>query len=268
MNAANGRPPVVLAISGHDPTGAAGVQADIEAVARCGARCATLITATTAQNTGTFDSLFPRSVAELRRAADLLLEDMHFDACKIGLIGSAAVAAFIAELLPKIGRIPVVIDPVLRAGTGEPVADERLVEAYRRKLLGRCTIATPNCAEARRLGEHEDAQEAARRMLETGAANVLVTGADEATPAVVNVLYRSSGDPVRYEYDRIPGRFHGSGCTLSAALAAYLARGHGIESAVGLAQAYTHRALRGAFAFGRGQLHPDRFVPPPDSTAK
>jgi hydroxymethylpyrimidine/phosphomethylpyrimidine kinase len=260
MKTANDRPPVVLAISGHDPTGAAGVQADIEAVAHCGARCATLITATTAQNTVAFDAVFPQPLAELRRAANLLLADMKFAACKIGLVGSPAIAEFIADLLGKIGPVPVVLDPVLRAGTGTPVADPSIIEVYRKRLFRLCTVVTPNCAEARALGGCEDAGEAARSIVAMGAEHVLVTGADEPTPQVVNTLHSEGGVAVRYEFDRIPGQFHGSGCTLSAALAALLARDRDVPSAVRLAQEYTHGALRRGYALGRGQLHPDRIA--------
>jgi hydroxymethylpyrimidine/phosphomethylpyrimidine kinase len=262
MKNANDRPPVVLAISGHDPTGAAGVQADIEAVAQCGARCATLVTATTAQNTATFDAVFPQPVAQLRRAADVLLADMNFAACKIGLIGSPAIAEFIAVLLGEMGLLPAVLDPVLRAGTGTPVADLRVIEIYQQRLLRLCTVVTPNCAEARVLGGSESVEEAAGRILAMGAAHVLVTGADEPTPQVVNTLYSAGGVAVRNEFDRIPGRFHGSGCTLSAALAAFLARGLDVQSAARLAQEYTHDTLRRGYALGRGQLHPDRTTGP------
>jgi hydroxymethylpyrimidine/phosphomethylpyrimidine kinase len=258
MNTANDRPPVVLAISGHDPTGAAGVQADIEAVAHCGARCSTLITATTAQNTETFEAVFPQPLANLRHAADLLLADIRFAACKIGLVGSPAIAEFIADLLGEIGPLPVVLDPVLRAGTGAPVADSPTVEIYRKRLFRLCTVVTPNCAEARTLGGCEDAAEAARRILAMGAAHVLVTGADEPTPRVVNTLHSADGVAVRHEFERIPGQFHGSGCTLSAALAALLARGLEVRGAARLAQEYTHGALLRGYALGRGQLHPDR----------
>jgi hydroxymethylpyrimidine/phosphomethylpyrimidine kinase len=263
MKNANGRPPVVLAISGHDPTGAAGVQADIEAIAQCGGRCASLITAMTAQNTASFDAIFPRPVAELRRAADLLLSDMHLSACKVGLLGSSEVADFTADLLHELQPVPVVVDPVLRAGTGPRVANERIAHIYRQRLLPRCTVLTPNCEEARALGNCADTVDAAHRLLEMGAANVLVTGADEATSRVVNVLYRGAGSAIRYEFDRIAGKFHGSGCTLSAALAAFLARGLELESAVRLAQEYTHETLRHGHAFGHAQLHPDRIVPCP-----
>lgn len=262
MKIANDRPPVVLAISGHDPTGAAGVQADIEAVAECGARCATLITATTAQSTAAFGAVFPQPVTELRRAADFLLADMSFSACKIGLIGSPAIAELIAGLLSGIGPLPVVVDPVLRAGTGTPVADPRTIEVYQRQLLRLSTVVTPNCGEARVLGGSENAEEAAGRILAMGPAHVLVTGADEPTPRVVNILYSAGGGAVRHEFDRIPGRFHGSGCTLSAALAAFLARGLDVPDAVRLAQEYTHGALRRGYALGRGQLHPDRNAAP------
>jgi hydroxymethylpyrimidine/phosphomethylpyrimidine kinase len=157
--------------------------------------------------------------------------------------------------------VPIVIDPVLRAGTGPSVADHGTVDIYRRRLLRLCTVLTPNCAEARVLAGCEDAAEAARRLCAMGTANVLVTGADEATPSVVNILHRASGDTIRYEFERLPGQFHGSGCTLSAALAAFLARGLDVETASRLAQEYTHDALRHGRRLGRGQQHPDRLLP-------
>jgi len=261
MNTANDRPPVVLAMSGHDPTGAAGVQADIEAITQCGACCATLITATTAQSTAAFDAVFPQPAAQLRRSADILLEDMQFAACKVGLIGAADIGELIADLLPRIGAVPIVMDPVLRAGTGAAIADRRMIETYRQRLLPLSTVVTPNCAEARALGDCDDVEIAAARILEMGATNVLVTGADEVTPRVVNILYPAQGDSVRFEFERLPGVFHGSGCTLSAALAAFLALGRDIATAARLAQEYTDGALRRGRALGRGQLHPGRMRP-------
>ena len=265
MSTANGRPPVVLAISGHDPTGAAGVQADIEAIARCGARCASLVTALTAQNTTSFTAVFPQPVAEMQRAADALLEDMPLSACKVGLIGSWEVAEFVADVLDRIGPLPTVIDPVLSAGTGTRIADDQTLRIYKQRLFARCTVVTPNCAEARLLGGSDDAGEAARRICSMGAENVLVTGGDEDTPRVVNILYTARGSEVRFDFERIPGRFHGSGCTLAAALAAFLARGIEVEAAARLAQSYTHKALLKGCALGRGQQHPDRIQAQPES---
>lgn len=255
--------PVVLAIGGHDPSGAAGIQADIESVGQCGAHCVTLLTATTAQNTQEFAAVYPQPVEVLRHAARLLLADLRPAACKIGLLGSIEAARFVGELLPQLGPLPLVIDPVLRSGSGTDLADEALLESYRACLLGRASVITPNAAEVRMLGRSADSAEAAQNLIALGAGAVLVTGADEATPGVVNVLYCADGVSTRFEYRRLPGTYHGSGCTLAAALAALLARGRGLLEAVRLAQDYTHTALSAGRRLGRGQIHPDRLAARP-----
>lgn len=262
MTRSAGRPPVVLAISGHDPTGGAGVQADIEAIAACGAHCASLITATTAQNTVRFAAAFPQPVSELRRAARLLLEDTPVDACKIGLVASPAIARFIGELLDTLKGVPVVVDPVLRAGTGDAVASPALVRAYRRHLLPRATLVTPNAAECRTLGDCDDVETAARRIIGYGARAVLATGGDEATPDVCDVLLDADGHRTEFRSTRLPHRYHGSGCTLASAIAARLAAGEALEAAISQARDFTRGALERAWSIGARQRHPCRRAEP------
>lgn len=256
-------PPVtVLAISAHDPTGAAGLQADIETITACGCRCASLLTATTSQNTGIFEDAFPQPVEQLRREARLLLQDMRFAACKIGMLGAAATALFVADLLTGLGGIPVVLDPIIAAGTGTRIADAALLDAMKMRLMPLVTVATPNCQEARELGGTVEIERAAEALLRLGASNVLITGGDEPAPRVVNVLFRDSAPPIRYEFERLPHRYHGSGCTLASAIAAFLARGMTVEDAVAQAQVYTWNALRRGIRLGLGQYHPDRAAGP------
>jgi hydroxymethylpyrimidine/phosphomethylpyrimidine kinase len=262
MTESAGRPPVVLAISGHDPTGGAGVQADIEAIAASGAHCVSLITATTAQNTATFAAAYPQPVTQLRRAARLLLEDMPVHACKIGLVGSPAIARFVGELIETLNGVPVVLDPVLNAGTGDRIASPALVRAYRRHLLPRATLVTPNAAECRTLGGSDDVDEAARRLIAYGAKAVLTTGGDEATRDVRDILHAAEGKRTEFRGTRLPHRYHGSGCTLAAAIAARLAAGEGLEAAVAKGRDFTRKALEGAFAGGARQMHPRRLGRP------
>ncbi|MBI1733111.1 MAG: hydroxymethylpyrimidine/phosphomethylpyrimidine kinase [Gammaproteobacteria bacterium] len=251
--------PVVLAIAGHDPSGAAGIHADIETISACGVRSASLITATTAQDTTSFVRIRPQSAADFAEQADLLLADMDFAACKIGLLGTAEIAGVVAEFIPRLGNAPVVLDPVLRSGTGTALADGALQDAIRTRLVPLCAVITPNAAEARALAGCDDGPEAARRLLLLGARNVLITGADADTPGVTNTLYRQDGSQTRYDYPRLPAVFHGSGCTLSASLAAFLARGYELQPAVRAALDFTWAALHAADRLGRGQLHPNRF---------
>ena len=249
---------LVLIIAGHDPSGAAGVQADIETMLACGVRCASLLTATTTQDTTRFVSLHPQRVADFAAQAELLLADMRFSACKIGLLGDPGIAKCVCSLIPQLGEIPVVLDPILRTGTGAAVADSRLIDSIRNHLLPLSTVVTPNLAEARLLSGCESSADAGQKLLTLGARNVLITGADEGTPTVINTLYQKGGAQTQYEYRRLAGIYHGSGCTLSASLAAYLALGFKIGDAVRRAQEFTWSALSAGGKIGRGQMHPDR----------
>ena len=250
--------PLVLIIAAHDPSGAAGIQADIETMLACEARCASLLTATTTQDTNRFVNLHPQRAEDFTAQADLLLADMRFSACKIGLLGSAAIADCVKSLMPRLGGIPIVLDPILRAGTGKMVADAALFAAIRDRLLPICTVVTPNLAEARLLSGCEANAEAAQKLMSLGVENILVTGADEDTPSVNNVLYQRNGTKSEYEFRRLTAVYHGSGCTLSASLAAFLAHGFNMEQAARRAQEFTWLALEAGSRIGRGQLHPDR----------
>lgn len=249
---------VVLAIAGHDPSGAAGIQADIESILACGAGSATLITATTTQDTCRFGGLQPQPAETFAAQARLLCADQHFSACKIGLLGSLSIAREVATLLPQFGTIPIVLDPILRTGTGSSVADPKLVEFTLLGLITQGPVVTPNGAEVRQLTGVASISDAAQVLLRHGARAVLVTGTDEGTPNVLNTLWRPGMDPVRFEYPRLPGTYHGSGCTLSSSLAAFLAQGHDIAEAARRAQDFTWLALSLGRQRGHGQLHPDR----------
>lgn len=254
------KPPVVLVIAGHDPTGGAGVHADIETVASLGGQTVSLITALTAQNTRCAERCVAQPRAAFEHQAKVLLEDVAVQACKIGLLGSAALAEATAALLAAQPGLPVVLDPVLVAGTGDPLAEEHLPAAIREHLVPRATVLTPNRAEALALQPGAASpEEAAMGIVEAGAGFVLVTGGDADTDTVVNALYGRNGHIRNYTWERFAGRFHGSGCTLSAATAALLALGAEPLEAIRQAQQFTHDALRHAYRLGRGQLHPNRF---------
>ncbi len=260
MSSGAERPPVVLAISGHDPTGAAGIHADLEAIAQGGAACASLITATTAQNTQSFEKLFPQPPKQFLQAAECLLSDMKVDACKVGLLGSVSIARCVASLTLLRSGIPVVIDPITHSGTGADLGHPGLLRILATELVPLATIVTPNCREACELTGLPEAEHAAQRLLELGCENVLLTGADQDTEVVYNRLYRNNHPVMTYEYRRLPHTYHGSGCTLSAFLAALLARGMDVQAAVEQAQAFTHVALQRGRQLGHGQWHPGRIA--------
>lgn len=250
--------PVVLCLSGHDPGGGAGVQADIETVLSLGGHAVTLITAHTVQDSANVSAVRAADIGLLREQAAVLLTDVKVSAMKIGLLGDAAQAGFIAELIERTGA-PVVLDPVLRAGGGAELVSAALVDELKRTLLPRVHVLTPNAAEARRLAPGAaDLDAAGAALVALGARNVLITGGDEPGEAVVNRWYRSDGSPRAFSWPRLAGPFHGAGCTLASAIATLLARGLPAGEALADAQAYVHAALSRSFAPGKGRRVPGR----------
>ena len=249
--------PLVLSLSGHDPTGGAGIQADIEVLTRLGCLACTVVTALTVQDTRDVRRILPQPAEDFLEQARILLADMQVAAVKIGLLGSAAIACAVAEILDEVRGVPVVLDPVLAAGGGRSLASDRVIEVLRSSLIPRATVLTPNTPEARALTGTDDADAAALELLALGCPNVLLTGAHEAGPEVVNHWYAAGGRRA-YRWPRLPASYHGSGCTLAAAVAAGLARGLDLEASIAVAQRFTWDALRRGVRPGRGQHLPYR----------
>jgi len=197
--------------------------------------------------------------------ARTVLEDMPVAAFKIGLLGSVENIAAIAEIISDYSDIPLVLDPVLSSGRGDELANEDMLDAMRELLLPQTTILTPNSLEARRLIQDEDNEEdnpdlaeCAKRIIQLGCEYVLITGTHENTPMVINSLYGEHGLIRSDSWPRLPGIYHGSGCTLASAIAALLANGLPMEEAVREAQEYTWESLKYGFRPGMGQHIPDR----------
>jgi hydroxymethylpyrimidine/phosphomethylpyrimidine kinase len=258
------RRPIVLSFAASDPTGGAGLQADLLTLASLDCHPASVLTAITAQDTHGVEALTAVEAGWVERQARCLLADMPVAAFKIGVLGSAANAAVIAAILAERPQVPVVLDPVLASGRGDELANAQTVAAVRGALLACTTVLTPNSLEARALaaadgGDAPPLDECARRLVALGCQHVLITGAHEPGAHVVNTLYGPRGIERRDRWPRLPGSYHGSGCTLASAIAALLAHGMELEQAVHEAQAYSWQALQAAFHAGRGQALPDRF---------
>jgi hydroxymethylpyrimidine/phosphomethylpyrimidine kinase len=244
-------PPLVLSFAAADPTGGAGLQADVLTLAALGCHPLSVLTALTVQDThgvSRLQALDARLVAE---QAQCLLDELRVAAFKVGVVASAANAAAIAAILAQHPRVPVVLDPVLASGRGDPLADAAVLAALREHLLPRTTVLTPNTLEARALGGVADC-------LARGCKYVLLTGTHADTPEVVNTLYGAAGAVREDRWPRLPGSYHGSGCTLASAIAARLAQGDAVPEAVRAAQDFTWRALERGFKPGSGQHLPWR----------
>ncbi|MBI4807532.1 MAG: hydroxymethylpyrimidine/phosphomethylpyrimidine kinase [Nitrosomonadales bacterium] len=258
-------PPIVLTFAATDPSCGAGMQADILTIASMGCHPLAVVTGITVQDTSGVDDVQPVDADWVADQARAVLEDMPVAAFKIGLLGSVENIAVIAEIISDYPDIPLVFDPVLASGRGDELANEDMLDALRELLLPQTTILTPNSMEARRLVQDEDNEaddpslaECSKRILQFGCEYVLITGTHENTPKVVNNLYGERGLIRSDSWPRLPGIYHGSGCTLASAIAALLANGLTIEEAVHEAQEFTWEALKYGFRPGMGQHIPDR----------
>lgn len=251
--------PVVLSFSGHDPSGGAGVQADIEAAISHQCHSASIITALTEQDTHNVKKLIPQPPDDMIAQARTVLNDLPVSVFKIGLIGHYDTALAIYTILTEYPDIPVVLDPVLAAGGGTDLSSQQLLQAIIDLLLPCTTVLTPNSEEARKLTGLMDLNDCGLKLLELGCKAVLITGTHEATPSVSNQLFYDGRCWETYTWDRLPASYHGSGCTLAASIAALLAHNISPLQAVLEAQDYTWHALQAAYLSGNGQYNPNRF---------
>jgi hydroxymethylpyrimidine/phosphomethylpyrimidine kinase len=216
----------VLSIAGSDSGGGAGIQADLKAFARCGVHGMTAITAVTAQNTVGVSAVEAVSPALIVAQVRAVAEDIGVDAVKVGMLGTVATVDAVVEALSLVGDAPVVIDPVMVAESGAVLLDEEARGALIERLLPLVAVATPNIPEARELtglGEGVSQEELARRVAALGPASVVVTGGH--SDDLVDLFFDGER-MVEIPGERHPdGAAHGSGCTHSSALAAFLSRG-------------------------------------------
>ena len=250
--------PVVISFSGHDPCGGAGIQADIEAIISHHCHAASIITCLTEQDTRNVAEIVPQNPDKLIRQTKTLLRDLPVHAFKIGLVGHVDTVQVIYDIIRRHPLIPVILDPILAAGGGTDLANDDFIEAMKELLLPHSTVLTPNCAEARRLTGLNDIEACGMRLLEQfGCEYVLITGADEETESVTNRLFHHNYRE-DYTWARLLSKYHGSGCTLSASIAALFAHGVPPLRAISNAQEYTWNSLEAAYKTGAGQSNPNR----------
>ncbi|MBS9403361.1 hydroxymethylpyrimidine/phosphomethylpyrimidine kinase [Halomonas sp. TRM85114] len=255
--------PVVLVLAGHDPTGGAGLVADAEAVAACGGWALTIPTALTVQNCRNVTEVMAVDPDAIRRTSDALGE-FEIAAIKVGLIADMASLDAVTDVIRRRPGVPVVVDPVLRAGGGSELSTAELVDAFRDRLLPLVDILTPNRYELAHLCRDalEDDTHRAVELMRQGCQALLVTGTDDPTGRVpadrVEHTLHAPDISRQWSWPRLEGRFHGSGCTLASSLAARLAAGESLVTACEQAQAFTWQALAHGWQPGRDQSLPRR----------
>ncbi|MEO8459883.1 MAG: bifunctional hydroxymethylpyrimidine kinase/phosphomethylpyrimidine kinase [Dokdonella sp.] len=255
--------PIALTIAGSDSGGGAGIQADLHTFAAFGVHGVTAITAITAQNTRQVTAIQPVTGMLLEAQLDALFADFPIAAIKIGMLGSASIARSVAATLKRHPKIPVVLDPVLVATSGDALAMGGVAAALRRHLFPHASLLTPNIPEVeqllgRRIDNADAMLTAAHALRELGAKAVLLKGGHAAggkkpTPVIRDLLVTVRGARW-HEHPRLPFEGHGTGCSLAAAIAAGLARGNALETAVADAIDFVQHALANAYSPGSGAV--------------
>ena len=264
--------PCVLVFAGLDPSGGAGIQADIQAIAAMGAHALPIVTTLTVQDNDRVYGITPVDPRIVQQQIAALINKIDIAAIKIGIVGSAAIAELIASCISTLRennpQLPVVLDPVLASGHGDDLTKEDAIQiiAPLRKLA---TLITPNTLEAQKLTHKFTHQlteqhtseiqtiEQQADLLMQDTPHVLIKGGHAQDANVINRWF-SQAQTRSWSWARLEGEFHGSGCTLASAIAAGLAQGWSMETSLEQAQTYTQQALESAFAIAAGQLIPQR----------
>jgi hydroxymethylpyrimidine/phosphomethylpyrimidine kinase len=256
----DGRPPRVLVIAGSDPSGGAGLQSDLKVVQALGAYGTSAITALTVQDTVRVYQVYPIDPFLVEQQLETVLDDVGADCIKIGMLARRATVELVARVLERKARgIPIVLDPVLVSSSGLELLEVDGHDTLIRRLMPLCALVTPNAAEASlitglEITEEAHLYQAADRFLLMGQAAVLITGGHLAGDTVVDLLRTVDGLERRFEAPRWPESPHGTGCAMASAVAAGLAHGYTLESAVERAHAFVHDAIVRSIRMGRGRL--------------
>jgi hydroxymethylpyrimidine/phosphomethylpyrimidine kinase len=263
----------VLVIAGSDSGGGAGIQADIKTITALGGYAATAVTAITIQNTLGVQGVVSLAPPVVRAQMQAVLSDIGADVIKTGMLGEAALIEAVAEALADLAPgIPVVVDPVMVATSGDRLLPARAAHTLKALMIPGCALLTPNAPEAEMLSDRSvdginGQRRAADRLLNMGARAVLVKGGHIPGNPIVDVLATERGE-VFLEGERIETTStHGTGCTLASAIAAGVACGLGLEDAVRLARAYLAEAIARAHGLGKGHGPVDHGWPARDPEA-
>lgn len=248
-----------LTIAGSDSSGGAGIQADIKTMSALGIYSCTAITAITAQNTSNVDHIHPLSAIIIKKQIESVLSDIPIDAIKVGMVYNNEIITAISDILKK-SKIPIVLDPILSAGTGAQLLQKEFLSDFKRKLIPICDVVTPNIHEAEKLSgikikNQNDIEKTALKIQKLGARNVAVKGGhfrnDEKT--IVDTILNERGKFTVVKNPRMKiVETHGSGCNFSAAVTAFMAMKIPVVKACFLANKYVHNSIVNTIKIGKG----------------
>ena len=250
----------VLLFSGLDPSGAAGVSADIETINQFGITPLPIITTLTVQNTQNVTFLEATNNSLIQAQFKSIKEDIDFKVVKIGLLGSSSQIKTIAKLLINRTDLFIVLDPIIVSSSDNELSTDSMIEAMRNDLIPLCSLLTPNLSELSSLAPGLNEQSAVASLK---CPWVLVTTSDSSEVEIEHRLYHHSNLVSKFTYKKLPGNYHGSGCTLSSAISALIATDVSVEDSCRSALDYTYQTLLNAKKLGKMQYHPNRTYPKP-----
>lgn len=262
--------PSALTIAGFDGSGGAGIQADIKTFSALGCFATSVLTALPVQNTQGVRSIYPIPYQAVAEQIETILDDIFPDAIKVGMVHTAELVATIVATLSKYPAIPLVFDPVMVATSGHKLIEDATIETIIKQLFPIAAVVTPNMDEAAILAQIpiktlDDMYVAGEKILSLGCQSVLLKGGHLDLPRITSLYFDGKGAVHSFEFEKFPtNNTHGSGCTLSSAIAAYIAQGKGLFEAVSLGQTYVHQAIKhGAdVAIGKGNGPLNHFFNP------
>lgn len=262
--------PSVLTIAGFDGSGGAGIQADIKTFSALGCYATSVLTALPVQNTQGVKKIYSIPMEAVADQIDAVLDDIFPMAIKIGMVHTPELVRVIVDTLKKYPKIPIVFDPVMVATSGHRLIEEETISTIVDQLFPIADIITPNMDEAAILANTEvktleDMKTAGKIILRFGCKNILLKGGHQETSRITSLLLSENGEFTSFETEKfITRNTHGSGCTLSSAIAAFLARGEDLKSAVKLAQEYVFEAIKSGkdVTTGKGNGPLDHFFNP------
>ncbi len=259
MKPTNDTVPIVMAFSANDPTGGSGIQADIETLFSLGCHCSTVVTSVSVQDTCELKDFRPLSTSLVIEQARAVLEDMPIAAFKVGLIGSVENVTAIYTILRDYPHIPIIFHPCLKDGGQHNQISVEFINAITSLLFPITTILIADSISAYQLVPGADTTHAcANKLQEYGSKFVFITGVHETTPVIYNILYQGQELVKTFKWERLPAQYYGCGCTLSASVAGFIARGLAPIEAIQAGQGYTWKCLKQGHRLGMGSTSPNR----------
>ncbi len=246
--------PQILVLSGLDPTGGAGLSADIETMAQIGVNALPIATIITVQNTKSFINSQAVSANIIKTQVQHLAEDISFQAIKIGLLANEKQIETIIKIVKTYRHLPIILDPIIITSTNKNILTKKAINKLK-ILADIATIISPNMAELQQLTNTKDEQEAVNKLKTPW---ILLTKTDISKKVINHKLYYKNKPYKIFSYKKIIGSFHGSGCTLSSAIASYIVKGSKINKACSLGLDYTYKSLLFKYKIAKNQFHPQR----------